>query len=430
MERILLRIKQLGPVRDAEIILSPVMLFLGESGLGKSYVAMLCHYIYELLLSSDRFNRFFEVLGKRDRSCEFSEIRNNLKGSGVALRIKKRDLKEWISLDAVDYLRDMLGNPALTADIEFELPIDEDGEFEILFEEEFLGLQDEEDVYLSLSLDALSYKVKNVAMDQESPFSVLLRHVLIRDIFGFHNIFRGTAVLPPARALVITEDVKPKTGLYRNFIERFDDLAYMSDNHKRYEPLDRCISDVLEGSVQRKDGRKYVYCPKGGRVELPMSASAASVRELAPLAYLVSQIDVGRISLLFEEPEAHLHPLKQRQMADVLACLKEAGTHMQITTHSDYLLRRLNELIALKEFRQRVGRGQVYNELCHRMKADPDLGFSTEGLSAYYFFRRGDGSVEISREENMTSGGLSFETFLNAIDDGLMGMRELQAVLD
>ena len=46
-----------------------------------------------------------------------------------------------------------------------------------------------------------------------------------------------------------------------------------------------------------------------------------------------------------EEPEAHLHPLKQRMMADIIGALSHNGAIMQITTHSDYFLRRLNELI-------------------------------------------------------------------------------------
>lgn len=58
MREVIIRINKLGAVKNAEISLRPLMLFMGESGLGKSYVAFLAHYIY-VLLNSDRLDHFF-----------------------------------------------------------------------------------------------------------------------------------------------------------------------------------------------------------------------------------------------------------------------------------------------------------------------------------------------------------------------------------
>ena len=41
MECIKVRIHQLGRIRDSEILVSPLMVFSGESGLGKSYFGSL-----------------------------------------------------------------------------------------------------------------------------------------------------------------------------------------------------------------------------------------------------------------------------------------------------------------------------------------------------------------------------------------------------
>ena len=48
-----------------------------------------------------------------------------------------------------------------------------------------------------------------------------------------------------------------------------------------------------------------------------------------------------------DEPEAFLHPANQTKMARVIAMLVNAGIKVIITTHSDYLIRELNALIAL-----------------------------------------------------------------------------------
>ena len=59
MKCIKVRIDQLGRIRDSEILVSPLMVFSGESGLGKSYLALLCHYFFELLINTSRLNHFF-----------------------------------------------------------------------------------------------------------------------------------------------------------------------------------------------------------------------------------------------------------------------------------------------------------------------------------------------------------------------------------
>ena len=67
----------------------------------------------------------------------------------------------------------------------------------------------------------------------------------------------------------------------------------------------------------------------------------------------MERTDISKVAMLIEEPEAHLHPIKQRMIADIISFFVNAGTYMQITTHSDYFLRRLNELINLKKISQR-----------------------------------------------------------------------------
>jgi len=45
MDKIKIVVHSLGKIRDAEIEISPLTIFCGDSGLGKSYLAMLVHYL-------------------------------------------------------------------------------------------------------------------------------------------------------------------------------------------------------------------------------------------------------------------------------------------------------------------------------------------------------------------------------------------------
>jgi predicted ATPase len=51
--------------------------------------------------------------------------------------------------------------------------------------------------------------------------------------------------------------------------------------------------------------------------------------------------------LIIDEPELNLHPNKQRQIAKLLIQLVNAGIKILITTHSDYLVREINNRIML-----------------------------------------------------------------------------------
>ena len=63
------------------------------------------------------------------------------------------------------------------------------------------------------------------------------------------------------------------------------------------------------------------------------------------LRHLVQPGDV----LIIEEPEAHLHPAMQAVFTRQLAAVVRAGVRVMITTHSDYVLEELANLVRMSE---------------------------------------------------------------------------------
>ena len=54
------KIRRLGAITDSEVTLKQFVILSGESGLGKSYVAMMCNYVFFLLWSRRRLNIFLK----------------------------------------------------------------------------------------------------------------------------------------------------------------------------------------------------------------------------------------------------------------------------------------------------------------------------------------------------------------------------------
>lgn len=410
MKCIKVRIYQLGRVRDSEILISPLMVFSGESGLGKSYLALLCHYFFELLINTNRLNHFFV-----DNNIDFNTLSQDFNDAGTALEIKKHDLEAWMAKDAILYLRYMLGYDGIFGNIEITLPETVPDTMTFTYKQELTGLVNEEDIYTILSLGNLSLRIQEKTQFDESPFAFLLRFVMIDYIFGNYQKLNSTFVLPPSRGPILTEQIIPTTGMYSEFL---NDMAELN----RIKPRPNTASEIvlhlfrtiLEGEVNKEE-TTYIYTTND--TSMPVSAAAASIREIAPLQILAKKQDVSKCAILVEEPEAHLHPLKQRMMADIVGALSHSGAIMQITTHSDYFLRRLNELIMFAKAKKTVDDPDKLNSLSEKVKIVEAMSIDENVIEAYLLQKQDDGtSIAIKQD---LSNGIPFAAFRDAILDNM-----------
>lgn len=61
-----------------------------------------------------------------------------------------------------------------------------------------------------------------------------------------------------------------------------------------------------------------------------------------------------KIYLILEEPESHLYPEAQSQIAEAMGLFLNAGNHMLVTTHSPYILGSINNLMYAGALVQKV----------------------------------------------------------------------------
>lgn len=417
MQLLSFRIHKLGLIQEAdEIRLNRLMIFSGESGLGKSYLAMLCHYFFDVLLDRSRISSFFE-----EKGFIYDELRPAFKNEGTAVTFRKKDFEDWLATDAIKYLEYMINAELPDARIEVYLPDAVDDEITIRYAEELTGLVNNEETYLRLSLASLTTRVKDNGFHEESPFSFIFRFYLIKCIFGDHTSLKDSFVFPPSRGPVLTEEIRPITGMY----SKFKDCLYklkrpVREGEESYRTVAALFSQVLNGTVSYTDGN-YVYQTEG--TELPISAAAASIRELAPIEQMVKKVDLSKTALLIEEPEAHLHPLKQRMMADITSGMLHTGAFMQVTTHSDYYLRRINELILLN----RLSNREDFKAIAEKLGVLPELAIDTATVSAYLLERGEDGHAKVIRQN--LSEGVPFASFHAALRESLTSLAELNRLI-
>jgi len=136
-----------------------------------------------------------------------------------------------------------------------------------------------------------------------------------------------------------------------NFMENLDLTSRgISEIYTTHKAVIDSFEDILGGSYQTTDLGGLFFTPQnnqGKTTQLTTNESSSSVRSLLHIGfYLKHQARVGDL-LIIDEPELNLHPKNQRKIARLLASLVNCGLKILITTHSDYILRELNNLILL-----------------------------------------------------------------------------------
>lgn len=404
-------IERLGAIENSKIVLKQFMILSGESGVGKSYVAMMVNYIFHILWSDQRLNNFF-----KENNYSFNEMRKTWKNKSNAFSFRKKELQNWLNKDVVNYLKYMTRSSNLNAKIKIELPIPDVLHFDYI--EEISGLVDAADAYFRLNInDELYFLVKNEdeSIERESCFSFLLRYYLIKCIFDDHKGFRYNYILPPSRGAAMTENVKPETGLFQSFMDTLDEINTASPNQDNIdEHLLAQFKKILDGRVYKDKASGLCYYETNG-ANMPISAAASSVKEIAPLSLFINRFDISYASILMEEPEAHLHPLKQRMMADILSLLVDNNACIQITTHSDYLLRRINELVNLYKISQL--HKNDFDEACKDIGIESYLAIDYNKIGAYLLKRNSQGKVSVECQN--TFDGIKFDSFYSALRENI-----------
>ena len=192
------------------------------------------------------------------------------------------------------------------------------------------------------------------------------------------------------------------SGVLADFLEQ---LIELGDIPRRRSNLDSALAkrleiEILGGAVRSERSEtgypSFYYRPDGWKGDLPLMNTSSMVSELAPVVlYLRHVVQRGNV-LIIEEPESHLHPAMQVAFTRRLAAAVRSGIRIIVTTHSEWVLEALANLVRLSE----VPKGK-------RKGIDgADLALTPDEVGAWLFKpkRRPKGSVVEEIPLDMESG--------------------------
>ena len=150
-------------------------------------------------------------------------------------------------------------------------------------------------------------------------------------------------------------------GVTTEFLGNLISLDRRMRRQQRDPALEDVVSfiedNVLHGKIDLDEsgGLPYpeiVYLPAGDSTpakKFTLDQTSSMVSELAPLVLFLKYLVRPGNLVILEEPESHLHPAAQRQLARGIVRLVNTGVKVIITTHSDTFVSQINNLVALSQ---------------------------------------------------------------------------------
>ena len=406
MNKVSIKINELGPVKNQEIELKPVMLFTGESSLGKSYVNFLAYYLFYVFSSERMFDFLLEKIG-----VDVNDKKEFL------FDLKSADLIDWMQSDVRKFFVYLYNFDDFRCDVRFGFEGVEDN-FAIKYTRvDSKNNKDKE--FFSFNIELNGKKIRSMTFPHllKGTISQVICQQLCRIFLGID--IRRTFLLPPGRASLLTGDYTAQRGssnlgLYDLFLrdnDRINNSVLFNRlvGGKQNEFFVSQIHNLIKGDLLMEKDNLFLVTEDHQRI--PLGAAASSIKELTPLLQLILGGSISNTAICIEEPEAHLHPEMQISIVDLLsACINE-NAFMQITTHSDYFLQRVNQL--LKYGCIKGLNSNRYQEICDETGHRPEHYLDRDNVGAY-FFSSENGKTKI---ESLTIGkkGIPMTTFFNAV---------------
>ena len=144
------------------------------------------------------------------------------------------------------------------------------------------------------------------------------------------------------------------SGVLADFLEQLVGLSEPRRRHTNKNNLAANLEQqILKGKIHSENSETgypmFSYQPNDWKGDLPLMNSSSMVSELAPIIlYLRHIVQPGDV-LIIEEPESHLHPKMQVEFIRQLAAVVHSGIRVMLTTHSEWVLDELANLVRLSE---------------------------------------------------------------------------------
>lgn len=399
--RLAFKFENIGPIKKAKLKLGDLTVIAGANNTGKTYIVYALYGFLKMLRHTGDFPWYRwppSIFKKRipvyDIQRVFRRAGERFSDSGVAMVFSSS--QDYFPKAAVDFVNeDRMGDR-----LEYFLASEIarlDGVDLVNDHIEFAGdVQDNVAIFKRI----ISSSVRRTFLD---PFllSSERSHSMLDDDAGKID-FR--CAKPVKDNIDFTLDLKSHQKKTSEFADAklFDDIKHMMSATYKYEKNGlRLVSKARKGADAYKISR---------------SLASSSARGLLDLYFYMKHVAKKDQLLIIDGPESHLDVNNQMAFARLLARCVNAGIKVLIITHSDYIIKELNNLVMLhQDFPEKDGFLQR-----HQSDYTKNDFLKPESIRAYVCQ---DGRLDPCKVDN-------YGMIINFFDDAIKKINEVSNTLN
>lgn len=390
-----IKVNKFAKIESADVYLDEFLLFVGDNNSGKTLLMELIYGIVELIRKwKADYSNVKIVETEYVRYIRFAKEWYKDVESKINLYLKENKEKFL-----VDNFNNMI--PLERVSIEFE-------EYEDFF-------------YIATISSKVSLEKQYPNGEREIIFEDLevvddiensLAHRVLVDIIGMNEDEKQLFV-PAARAglqmlyrYMFAETTSINAGLplpiaeYLDFIQTYTKKANLDQEESNL--IEFVEEQLLNGKLDYEKGQ-FVYKEKDSII--PLNYASSMIHELSVLStILMSNKKMGYI--YYDEVENSVHPLLQGGVARALVRFCNLGKKMMISTHSDTMAGKLNNIILLSKIKNVAERNKKIGKIGLTNK---DMLDNTKNVGVYEFIKTKDDKVKVVELEFMPYPRIGYE---------------------
>ena len=461
-------VKNFGKIKEAEIELSDLVLFIGDNNSGKSYLMTLIYgfanyseeilnilfqdeeflngleeyrQIETIIMNNVKYNEqnYTDIVNLSDKYFNIHEInlikkeldnksilsKEDLKSINNLLNLLLNKFKEkilqlifntentYINLDYIN-LSFSFDDFIILFINEFSLNIINKKHFGIYSKNGETIIDNIKDFLIMMYIDLIKYSLSNDKKTNFLPtsrtgFFLSYRELARQSIISKFTISYGNTNVTP-KTFRNEKTMFQKTII--DFINNLIDLSKEYSINEEYTDIIEIFHNMIQGSIEvNPETGGYYYNPDNTDLKIPMYLNSAVITETAPLyLFLKYGKDIG--ALFIEEPEMSLHLKLQKQMARIIINLVNKNINLIISTHSDTILEHINNMIKLNSINDKDKKNNLLKKYSYTENDIIDI----EKIRIYQFNTDKDNTTNIIPLEGNKKTGFYIETFHDYIN--------------
>jgi predicted ATPase len=159
-----------------------------------------------------------------------------------------------------------------------------------------------------------------------------------------------------------------------DYFSKINEINVRRVNQKFSSVAENIEKKLLKGKVSIDQSTKQIlFHPNKTDINLELLGTSSMIAEVSPIVlylryiigseenYIFEEDSPDRPIIFIEEPEAHLHPEAQILLMECFVDLVKMGAKLIITSHSNYMFQKMNNLIAEGKIDKAIVNGIIFS---------------------------------------------------------------------